>query len=311
MTDTVGFIHKLPHQLVDAFRATLEEVNRADVLIEVVDASDPHLREHRATVQTVLDELGAGDKPRLVAFNKADLVESAAPNGDAPAPALAGSVLVSALTGYGLDTLRAEIAALLSSLWVDLDVHVPYAAGELLARDPRAGHGRARVRRARRARPRPRRAGARGRARRGERPLGGDAGVHGTATARTASNGSTAWPTGSRPTRRHRPVRGRARRRLVRRRGPHGAAAGARSDHSDGVVVVVAAPRDGSGRRFAHLELSTAAGLLTLHPERDGTLHGNAVTAAGMRHVVGLPWPADSLLVVHGSPISARGRGVA
>jgi GTP-binding protein HflX len=134
VTDTVGFIHKLPHQLVDAFRATLEEVNRADVLIEVADASDPHLREHRATVQIVLDELGAGDKPRLVAFNKADLVEAAARDGDAPAPALAGSVLVSALTGYGLDTLRAEIAALLASLWVDVDVHVPYAAGELLAR---------------------------------------------------------------------------------------------------------------------------------------------------------------------------------
>ena len=134
VTDTVGFIHKLPHQLVDAFRATLEEVNRADVLVEVVDASDPHLREHRATVQTVLDELGAGDKPRLVAFNKADLVEAAAGNGDAPAPALAGSVLVSALTGFGLETLRAEIAALLGSLWVDVDVHVPYAAGELLAR---------------------------------------------------------------------------------------------------------------------------------------------------------------------------------
>src|SRR5438445_12392853 len=90
VTDTVGFIHKLPHQLVDAFRATLEEVNRADVLIEVVDASDPHLREHRATVQTVLDELGAGDKPRLVAFNKADLVEAAARHGGAAAPAVAG-----------------------------------------------------------------------------------------------------------------------------------------------------------------------------------------------------------------------------
>src|SRR5947199_207910 len=120
VTDTVGFIHKLPHQLVDAFRATLEEVNRADVLIEVVDASDPHLREHRATVQIVLDELGAGDKPRLVTFNKADLVEAAARDGATPAPALAGSVLVSALTGYGLDTLRAEIAALLASLWVDV-----------------------------------------------------------------------------------------------------------------------------------------------------------------------------------------------
>jgi GTPase len=134
VTDTVGFIHKLPHQLVDAFRATLEEVNRADVLVEVVDASDPHLREHRATVQTVLDELGAGDKPRLVAFNKADLVEAAARDGAAPAPAVAGSVFVSALTGFGLDTLRAAIAALLASLWVDLDVRVPYAAGELLAR---------------------------------------------------------------------------------------------------------------------------------------------------------------------------------
>jgi len=134
VTDTVGFIHKLPDQLVDAFRSTLEEVNRADVLIEVVDASDPHLREHRATVQTVLDELGAGDKPRLIAFNKADLVETAARDGGAAAPAVAGSVLVSALTGYGLDTLRAEIAALLASLWVDVDVRVPYAAGELLAR---------------------------------------------------------------------------------------------------------------------------------------------------------------------------------
>jgi GTP-binding protein HflX len=134
VTDTVGFIHKLPHQLVDAFRATLEEVNRADVLVEVVDAADPHLREHRATVQTVLDELGAGDKPRLVAFNKADLVEAGAQDGETPAPAMGGSVFVSALTGYGLDTLRAEMAALLASLWVDVDVRVPYAAGELLAR---------------------------------------------------------------------------------------------------------------------------------------------------------------------------------
>ena len=78
VTDTVGFIHKLPHQLVDVFRATLEEVNRADVLLEVVDASDPHVDEHRSTVQAVLDELGAGDKPRLVVFNKADLIDRAA-----------------------------------------------------------------------------------------------------------------------------------------------------------------------------------------------------------------------------------------
>lgn len=134
VTDTVGFIHKLPHQLVDAFRATLEEVNRADILVEVVDASDPHVEEHRATVQTVLEELGAADKPRLVAFNKSDLVKADARDGDAPAPAIAGSVFVSALTGYGLDTLRVEIAAALASLWVEVDLHVPYMAGELLAR---------------------------------------------------------------------------------------------------------------------------------------------------------------------------------
>ena len=97
----------------------------ADVLVEVVDASDPHVDEHRATVQTVLDELGAGDKPRLVAFNKADLVERAALDGSAVAPAVAGSVLVSALTGFGMDTLRAEIAALLGTLWVDIDARCP------------------------------------------------------------------------------------------------------------------------------------------------------------------------------------------
>ena len=134
VTDTVGFIHKLPHQLVDAFRATLDEVNRADVLIEVVDASDPHFGEHRLTVQTVLDELGAGDKPRLVAFNKADLLDPAARTGEVPGPAIAGAVLVSALTGYGIETLRAETSALLASLWVDVDAAVPYEAGELLAR---------------------------------------------------------------------------------------------------------------------------------------------------------------------------------
>jgi len=134
VTDTVGFIHKLPHQLVDAFRATLEEVNRADVLLEVVDAADAHFAEHRTTVQTVLDELGAGGKPRLVVFNKADLLDPSARNGDTPAPAIAGAVFVSALTGFGLETLRAELAALLASLWVAVDVHVPYSAGELLAR---------------------------------------------------------------------------------------------------------------------------------------------------------------------------------
>jgi GTP-binding protein HflX len=142
LTDTVGFIHKLPHQLVDAFRATLEEVNRADALVEVVDAADAHAAEHRATVQAVLDELGAGEKPRLVAYNKADLLTSAAGGNNgggaavlAPvAPSVGGAVFVSALTGFGLDTLRLELSALLASLWEDVDVRVPYTEGELLAR---------------------------------------------------------------------------------------------------------------------------------------------------------------------------------
>jgi GTP-binding protein HflX len=134
MTDTVGFIHKLPHQLVDAFRATLEEVNRADVLLEVVDASDRHAPEHRQTVQQVLDDLGAGDKPRLVALNKADLLEPIASNGEGPVPVIGGSVLASARTGFGLEVVKAQLAALLADLWEDVDVTLPYSDGELLSR---------------------------------------------------------------------------------------------------------------------------------------------------------------------------------
>jgi GTP-binding protein HflX len=134
VTDTVGFIHKLPHQLVDAFRATLEEVTRADVLLEVVDVADQHAPEHRATVQQVLTDLGAGEKPRLLVYNKADLVDPAATDGQTPAPTIAGSVLVSAITGYGMDTLRTRLAQILSDLWEEVDVNLPYSEGELLAR---------------------------------------------------------------------------------------------------------------------------------------------------------------------------------
>ncbi|CAN5777445.1 GTPase HflX [soil metagenome] len=134
MTDTVGFIHKLPHQLVDAFRATLEEVARADLLIEVVDGSDAHAPEHRRTVQTVLEELGAGEKPRLVALNKADLVAPVARSAEQPAPLLGDRVPVSARTGFGLDSLRVALAGLLGDLWEDVDEVVPYSEGELVAR---------------------------------------------------------------------------------------------------------------------------------------------------------------------------------
>jgi hypothetical protein len=72
----------------------------------------------------------------------------------------------------------------------------------------------------------------------------------------------------------------------------------------DGVVVSSLLLETDTERRFAHLELSTLAGLLTLHPEPDGTLHGNVVTVSGVRHVEGVPWPPGSLLVVDGSAIS-------
>jgi len=93
-------------------------------------------------VQAVLDELGAGDKPRLVAYNKADLLTPVAAgksNGGGGEPALiaptvGGAVYVSALTGFGLDTLRVELSALLASLWENVDVRLPYTEGELLAR---------------------------------------------------------------------------------------------------------------------------------------------------------------------------------
>ncbi len=133
VSDTVGFIHKLPHQLIDAFRATLEEVTRADVLIEVVDASDRHAAEHRRTVQVVLDELGAGDKPRLVVYNKIDLVEAAGERFVVPR-AEPHAVTVAATRGKGIARLRRELSDLLAELWVEVDLALPYTAGELLAR---------------------------------------------------------------------------------------------------------------------------------------------------------------------------------
>jgi len=104
------------------------------VLLEVVDAADSHLREHRTTVQAVLDELGAGGKPRVVAYNKSDLAAAHPVDGDQPSPIVGEAVFVSALTGFGLEALRGRLSDVLASLWEAVDVVVPYAAGELLAR---------------------------------------------------------------------------------------------------------------------------------------------------------------------------------
>jgi GTPase len=135
VTDTVGFINKLPHDLVDAFRATLEEVMRADLLLEVVDAADPDFVGQQAAVQSVLDELGAGDTPRITVFNKLDLLGA---DGD-PAPSTDTAVFVSAVTGAGLDELRVRIADALRGRMVAVDAVVPYERGELVARARSSG----------------------------------------------------------------------------------------------------------------------------------------------------------------------------
>ena len=134
VTDTVGFIHKLPHQLVDAFRATLEEVSRADLLLEVVDASDHHALEHRATVQAVLDELGAAEKPRIIAANKIDAAQMH------PREIDASALGVSAATGLGLGPLRSGLEEALQRQGTPVDLRLPYTAvGEVEAIRARGG----------------------------------------------------------------------------------------------------------------------------------------------------------------------------
>jgi GTP-binding protein HflX len=137
VTDTVGFINKLPHDLVEAFRATLEEVVRADLLVEVVDAADPDFIGQQAAVQTVLTEIGAGDKPRVTAFNKIDLLDADLRRD--PGPSGAGAAFVSAVSGEGLDGLLAVVADALRSGMEAVDEVVPWARGELVARAKAAG----------------------------------------------------------------------------------------------------------------------------------------------------------------------------
>ena len=104
-TDTVGFVRKLPHQLVTAFKTTLDVVRDADLLVHVVDGSGPDPEGSISAVQEVLDEIGAGDVPQLMVFNKADR------SGDAArmAERYEGSLAVSAHTGHNIDLLRATI----------------------------------------------------------------------------------------------------------------------------------------------------------------------------------------------------------
>jgi GTP-binding protein HflX len=126
ISDTVGFISKLPHQLVDAFKATLEELTFADLLLHVIDASDPHWREQADVVDKLVVELGAAETPRLEVFNKCDrCAGDILPHGE-------DIVSISAKTGAGIDELLAKIDQRLGDRVRRVTIHLPYDRGGVL-----------------------------------------------------------------------------------------------------------------------------------------------------------------------------------
>jgi GTP-binding protein HflX len=129
LTDTVGFIEKLPHQLVEAFKATLEETVLADLILHVVDASEPEERrlQDMKAVDAVLEEIGAGEKPRLLVLNKADLLS--AEERKEVSLAHGEAVLVSAIGGEGLEQLRETVEAAFEETLTEVELLVPYAQG--------------------------------------------------------------------------------------------------------------------------------------------------------------------------------------
>jgi GTP-binding protein HflX len=131
-TDTVGFIEKLPHQLVEAFKATLEETVLADLILQVVDAAAPEERRlaDLAAVDAALEEIGAGEKPRLLVLNKADLLDR-----DERDEALLrhpGAVLVSALDGDGIAALQDRVEEAFADTLAEVELLVPYSQGARL-----------------------------------------------------------------------------------------------------------------------------------------------------------------------------------
>jgi GTP-binding protein HflX len=132
LTDTVGFIKKLPHGLVEAFKATLEEVVQADLLVHVVDISHPLAAEQIDAVNDVLLEIGAGEKPVLMVFNKIDRLAGGAP------PVMRDkyphAVSISAKSGEGIEPLLAEIGTQLRPVREFLDLRVPQSEAAVIAR---------------------------------------------------------------------------------------------------------------------------------------------------------------------------------
>ena len=132
LVDTVGFVRELPHQLVEAFRSTLEEVADSDVIIHVVDAAHPDPAGQLQTVRDVIGEVGARDIPELVVFNKADLIsedDRLVLRGLEPR-----AVFASTRTGEGIDEVLAAIAELLPRPAVELHILVPYDRGDIVSR---------------------------------------------------------------------------------------------------------------------------------------------------------------------------------
>jgi len=131
-TDTVGFIQKLPTELVAAFRATLEEIADADVLLHVVDITHVNASAQAQSVQETLIEIGAGDIPIITAFNKVDLLKD--PEGAvATLDDFPNTFPISALSGKGLEALLTAVEKELFEKYIELDVEIPYPEGHLLS----------------------------------------------------------------------------------------------------------------------------------------------------------------------------------
>jgi GTPase len=137
LTDTVGFVRRLPHQLVDAFRSTLEEVAQADLVLHVVDGSDADPQAQMSAVREVLAEIGAADVPEIVVINKADTADPVEVKGLQAKER--DCVVVSALTGSGIDDLLAAVDAGLPRRDREVRVLVPYGRGDLVARAHQEG----------------------------------------------------------------------------------------------------------------------------------------------------------------------------
>jgi len=135
VTDTVGFVRKLPHELVEAFKSTLEVVAEADLLVHVVDGSSPDPEGNMVAVHQVLEEIGAGDVPHVVAVNKADRDPEAA----ADVARRVDGIALSARTGEGVDMLIRTIGDRLHALSTVVDLLIPFERGDVLAAAHREG----------------------------------------------------------------------------------------------------------------------------------------------------------------------------